>query len=130
VRFLIRTVVTAVGLWVATLLLSGITVSGRGAVRDTVTLLVVAVIFGLVNAILKPLIHLFGCAFYILTLGLFALIVNAFLFELTSWLAGKLNLPFHVDGFWTALWGALIVSVVSWLISLVIPDRTKVVPVA
>jgi putative membrane protein len=124
-RFLIRTVVTAIGLWVATWVLDGITVNGKGAVRDTLTLLAVAVIFGLVNAILKPLTHLFGCAFYILTLGLFAFIVNALLFLLTGYIAQKLDLPFNVDGFWTGFWGAIIVTVVSWLVSMVIPDKKK-----
>jgi putative membrane protein len=124
-RFLIRMIVTALALWVATLVVDGITVSGGGATKDALTLLVVAIIFGLVNAILKPLAHLFGCVLYILTLGLFALVVNALLFMLTSWIAGKLDLPFHVDGFWAAFWGAIIVSVVSWLISLIIPDRTQ-----
>jgi putative membrane protein len=124
-RFLIRMIVTAVALWVATLLVGGITVNGSSTVENTLTLLAVAVIFGLVNAILKPLAHLFGCVLYILTLGLFAFVVNALLFLFTSWLAGKLSLPFHVDGFWAAFWGAIIVGVVSWLISLVIPDPKR-----
>ncbi|HEY2791368.1 MAG TPA: phage holin family protein [Micromonosporaceae bacterium] len=122
-RFLIRVVVTAVALWVATLLVSGITVNGGGAVKDTWTLLVVALIFGLVNAVLKPIVKVLGCFLYIVTLGLIGLVVNALLFELVSWLAGKLDLPFHVDGFWSAFWGAIIVGVVGWAINLAIPDR-------
>jgi putative membrane protein len=125
-RFLIRTIITAIALWVATLLIDDITVTGKGTLRNTLTLIVVAIIFGLVNAILKPIIKVFGCAFYILTLGLFSLIVNALLFMLTSWIADKLNLPFHVHGFWAAFWGAIIVGVVSWLISIIIPDRKKI----
>lgn len=128
-RFLIRTLVTAIALAVATWLVHGITVSGGGWARDTLTLIAVAIIFGLINAILKPLIHLFGCIFYILTLGLIAFVVNALLFLLTSWIADKLNLPFHVDGFWSAFWGAIIVGVVSWLISLVIPEPKQPVVV-
>jgi putative membrane protein len=122
-RFLIRLVVTAVALWVATLLVSGISVSGRSAVVNALTLLAVAVIFGIINAVLKPLIKLVGCLFYVLTLGLISLVVNGLLFWLTGWLAGKLNLPFHVSGFWAGFWGAIIVAVVSWLINLIIPDR-------
>ncbi|HET6212385.1 MAG TPA: phage holin family protein, partial [Micromonosporaceae bacterium] len=61
----------------------------------------------------------------VLTLGLIALVVNALLFMLTSWLADQLKLPFNVDGFWAAFWGAIIVGVVSWLINLAIPDRRK-----
>ena len=120
--FIIRTLVTAVALWVATLIVDGIEVTGSSAFANTLTLLAVAVIFGLVNAILKPLIKIFGCIFYIITLGLIAFVVNALLFLLVDWLAGLLNLPFHVDGFWDAFWGAIIVGVVSWLINLIIPD--------
>jgi putative membrane protein len=121
-RFLIRTVVTAVALWVATALVSGISVTGSSTGENVLTLLVVAIIFGLVNAVLKPIIKVLGCLFYLLTLGLIAFVVNALLFLLVNWLSGLLNLPFHVDGFWSAFWGAIIVGLVSWLINLVIPD--------
>jgi putative membrane protein len=121
-RFLVRTVVTAVALWIATALLSGIYVSGSSTWVNAWTLLAVAVIFGLVNAILKPIIKVLGCLFYLVTLGLIAFVVNALLFLLVNWLAELLHLPFHVDGFWSAFWGAIIVGVVSWLINLVIPD--------
>ena len=122
-RFLLRTLATAVALWVATTLLGGITVSGSSTWVNALTLIAVAVIFGLVNAILKPIIKVLGCLFYLVTLGLIAFVVNALLFLLVSWLADLLNLPFHVDGFWTALWGAIIVGIVSWAINLLIPDR-------
>ena len=127
-RFLIRVLVTAVALWVATLVVSGITVTGRSSGINALTLIVVALIFGIINAVLKPLVKILGCLVYILTLGLIGLVVNALLFLLTSWIAGQFNLPFHVDGFWSAFWGAIIVGVVGWLINLVIPDRR--VPVA
>jgi putative membrane protein len=123
--FLIRIVVTAVALWIATLLVEGIEVTGAGPARNALTLLVVALIFGVVNAILKPIIHVLGCVLYILTLGLIALVVNALLFLLTGWVADQFDLPFEVDGFWAAFWGAIVVGVVSWLINLVIPDRKK-----
>jgi putative membrane protein len=122
--FVIRTLVTAVGLWVATIVVSGIELTGSNALTRTLTLIVVAIIFGLVNAVLKPIIKLFGCLFYILTLGLIALVVNALLFLLVNWLCTLLKLPFHVEGFWSAFWGAIIVGVISWLINLVIPDRS------
>ncbi|HZN75492.1 MAG TPA: phage holin family protein [Micromonosporaceae bacterium] len=121
-RFLIRTLVTAFALWVAVLLVSGIEVTGSSTWRNVLTLLAVAVIFGVVNAILKPLIKLFGCCLYIVTLGLIAFVVNALLFMLVGWLADKLNLPFQVEGFWSAFWGAIIVGVISWIVNLVIPD--------
>lgn len=123
--FLLRTAVTAVALWIATLLVGGIEVSGSSTIRNLLTLLAVALIFGLVNAVLKPLIKLFGCVFYVLTLGLIALVVNALLFLLTGWLADQLNLPFELDGFWPAFWGAIVVGVVSWLINLAVPDRPR-----
>jgi putative membrane protein len=111
-----------VALWVSTQLVAGIAVTGKTTTEDVVTLLGVALIFGVINAVLKPIIKVVGCAFYVLTLGLFALIVNAGLMLLTSYIAEQLSLPFHVDGFWAALWGALIVGVVSWILDLIIPD--------
>ncbi|RFU37092.1 phage holin family protein [Actinomadura logoneensis] len=117
-RFLLRTVISAVALWVATALISGIEVTAGNGTKRALTLLGVAVIFGVVNAFIKPVIQVLGCAFYVLTLGLFALVVNALLLLLTSWLAEKMHLPFHVDGFWPAFWGAIIIGVVSWLLNL------------
>jgi putative membrane protein len=116
-RFAVNVLCTAAAVWVATLI-EGIDLTGRTLAENALTLLVVAAIFGVVNAVLKPLIHVFGCLFYVLTLGLFALVVNGLLFLLTSWIAGELGLPFEVDGFWPGLWGALIVAVVSFLLGL------------
>ncbi|MBW8483650.1 phage holin family protein [Actinomadura parmotrematis] len=121
-KILIRVVISAVALWVATALVDGIDVTAGSWGKRALTLLAVAIIFGIVNAVLKPLIKVFGCAFYVLTLGLFALVVNAALLGLTSWLAGKLNLPFHVEWFWPAFWGAIIIGVVSWLLNLFVSD--------
>ncbi len=83
----------------------------------------VALIFGLVNAVVKPVVKLLGLAFYLLTLGLFALVVNAVLFLLVGWLARAVGLPFAVDGFGAAFFGAIVVAVVSFVLHLVIPDR-------
>jgi putative membrane protein len=86
-------------------------------------LLAVAAIFGIVNAVLRPIIKVIGCGLYVLTLGLIALVVNGLLFLLTSFIAGKLDLPFHVDSFWpSAVLGALLVGVVSWLLNMLVPD--------
>lgn len=123
VGLLIRIVINAIALWITTLVVSGIEVTGSSTMRDVLTLILVAVIFGVVNAVLKPIIHVVGCVFYVLTLGLFALVVNALLFLLTDWIAGGIGLPFEIDGFWPAFWGAIVMAVVSWLISLVVPDR-------
>ncbi|GAA4136620.1 phage holin family protein [Actinomadura keratinilytica] len=117
---LIKTGITAVALAVATLLLDGITVTGDDTGRRALVLVAVAVIFGLVNAIIKPIIKTLGCAFYVLTLGLIGLVVNALLLLLTSKIATEIDLPFHVAGFWAAFWGAIIVGVVGWLLNLFI----------
>jgi putative membrane protein len=120
---LVRVAVVAVALWLATLLVPGIgVVSGDPSVRFG-TLVGVAVIFGLVNAVVKPVVKVLGCAFYILTLGLFALVVNALLFLLVGSLAGRLGLPFVVDGFVPAFFGAIVVGLVSFVLHVVIPDR-------
>lgn len=119
----IKVIVTAVALWVATLLVSGIQVGGSTTAARIGTLLVVALIFGLVNAVLKPLIKVLGCLFYLVTLGIIGLVVNALLFLLVSAVSSGLGLPFHVDGFWAAFWGAIIVGVVGFLLHVAIPDR-------
>jgi len=120
---LIRLVITAVSLWIATLVINGISLSTTSVPGKIGTLLAVAVIFGIVNAVLRPIIKAIGCGLYVLTLGLIALIVNGLLFMLTSWIAGKLDLPFHVDHFWpSAVLGALLVGVVSWLLNMLVPD--------
>jgi putative membrane protein len=131
-KILIRVLVTAVALAVAAWLVPGIhteqwTLHGTSAVSNdasiALTLIVVAIIFGLVNAIIKPVIKAVGCAFYILTLGLIAIVVNGALLYLTSWIAyDQLHEPFHVTTFLAAIEGALIVGVVSWLIHLVLGD--------
>ncbi|NKZ07916.1 phage holin family protein [Actinomadura latina] len=122
VRILLKVGITAVALWAATVLIAGISLGDQTTVRRVLTLVAVAVIFGLVNAVLKPIIKTLGCAFYVLTLGLIGLVVNALLLLLTSEVAQQLDLPFHVDGFWPAFWGAIVVGVVGWLLHLFLPD--------
>jgi putative membrane protein len=121
-KLLIRLVISAVALTVATWLVAGIQVNADNTGKKIGTLIGVAVIFGVINAFLKPVIKTLGCALYVLTLGLFALVVNALLLELTSWLAGKVKLPFHVTGFWAAFWGAIIVGIVSWILNMFVHD--------
>jgi putative membrane protein len=123
-RFLIRVLASAAALAVATAVVPGIELTTGSVTSKVLTLIAVALIFGLINAFLKPIVKIVGCAFYILTLGLIALVVNALLLWLTSWLADKLNLPWHITGFWPAFWGAIIVGVVGWLLSILIRDRS------
>jgi putative membrane protein len=120
---IIRLVITAVSLWIANLVISGIELTTDSIPGKIGTLLAVAVIFGIVNAILRPIIKTIGCGLYVFTLGLVALVVNGLLFLLTSWIAGRLDLPFHVADFWpSAVLGALLVGVVSWVLNMVVPD--------
>ena len=124
-RFLLRVVVSAAALAVATWAVPGIQLLAGSDWSKAGTLLGVAAIFGVINAVLKPLIKLIGCAFYVLTLGLAALVVNGLLLWLTSVIAGDLTLPFHVTGFWPAFWGAIIVGLVSWVLHLIIGDERR-----
>jgi putative membrane protein len=124
-RFVLRVLVSAAALGVATWAMSGIELLAGSGWTRVGTLLAVALIFGLINATLKPLIKVVGCAFYVLTLGLIALVVNGLLLWLTSVIAGDLSLPFHVTGFWPAFWGAIIVGLVSWLLNLLIGDKRR-----
>jgi putative membrane protein len=120
---IIRLVITAVSLWLATIFISGIELTTDSVPQKIGTLLAVAVIFGVVNAVLRPIIKVIGCGLYVLTLGLLALVVNGLLFLLTSWIAGQFDLPFHVADFWpSAVLGALLVGVVSWLLNMLVPD--------
>ena len=117
-RLIIRVLVTAASMLVATLLLPGIEITAGSTASKVLTLIAVALIFGVINAVLKPIVKVVGCVFYILTLGLIGLVVNALLLLLTSWVADKLNLPFHITGFWPAFWGAIIIGVVGWLLNI------------
>ncbi|MFJ4336702.1 phage holin family protein [Streptomyces sp. NPDC088915] len=122
-NFLVKTLANAGALGVAIWLLQDITLTGESTGKKVLALILVALVFGLVNAVVKPVVQLFTFPLFVLTLGLFTLVVNALMLLLTSWLADKLDLSFHVEGFWTAVLGALIISVVSWALNVVLPDR-------
>ena len=115
---ILRVIVNAIALWAAVLLVDGIEVSADTTVSTIATYLGIGALFGIVNAVIKPIVKTVGCIFYYVTLGLVALVVNAPLLWLTAWLAGVLGIPFEIDGFWAAVWGAIIVAIVSWLMSL------------
>jgi putative membrane protein len=111
--FIIRLLVNAAALWVATRIVPGVTFdSGVGP------FLVVALLFGLINATLRPLMKILTFPLILLTLGIFALVVNGLMLWLLSSLSSSLGLGFHVSGFWSAFFGALVVSIVSALLSL------------
>lgn len=121
-NLLVKTIANAGALWVAVWLLKDITLTGENAGRKAITLIVVALVFGLVNVVVKPVVKLLAFPLFILTLGLITLVINALMLLLTSWLADKLDLTFHVEGFGTAVIGALIISIVSWALHVVLPD--------
>lgn len=118
---LIRLGISAVAIWLATLILPGITVKAETTWGTIGTFLIVALLIGIVNAVLRPAIKILGCAFYIYTLGLIALVVNGLLLMLVSWFCGWVGLPFHVANFWpSGVLGALIIGLASWAINLAI----------
>jgi putative membrane protein len=124
-KFVLHILVVAGALAVAHLAISGIELRGGSDWSEAGTLIVVALIFGIVNAVIKPIVKTVGCALYVLTLGLIGLVVNGLLLWLSSYVAGKLSLPFHITGFWPAFWGAIIVGVISWVMGLILDGRRK-----
>ena len=121
----IKVLVNGVGLWVASYLVQGIHLAGSHASTSSqlVTLLWVAVIFGVLNAVIKPIMTVLSLPVIILTLGLFTLVVNAAMLQLTSWFAGQFNLAFTVDRFfWDAVIGAIIITFVSMIMHIFLPD--------
>ncbi|MET9964443.1 phage holin family protein [Streptomyces sp. NPDC006356] len=121
-NFVVKTIANAGALAVAVWLIDKITLTGDSTGKKIGTLLIVALIFGLVNFVVKPIVKLLSLPLLILTLGLFTLVVNALMLLLTSWLADRFDLSFHVEGFWTAVLGGLIISIVSWALHVVLPD--------
>jgi putative membrane protein len=122
--FAIKVVVNAIAIWVATLVVPGLGVtSGESLGSQLLTFAVVGLIFGLVNAVIKPVVRLFSLPLYVLTLGLFAFVVNAFMLQITSWVSAATPLTFHVeDFFWSAILGAVVVTFVSMVLNLVLPN--------
>ena len=118
--FLLRLLVNAAALWVATRIVPGVSYAGGWA-----PFLVVALIFGVINATLRPLTKILTFPLIIVTLGIFALVVNGLMLWLTSSLSAALGLGFHVSGFWAAFWGAIVVSIVSLLLSVAVRGEAR-----
>lgn len=119
-RFVMRIVVTAIALWAATRLVSGITFHG-----NWLGLAGVALVFGVLNSIVRPVLGFLTFPLLIITLGLFTFVLNAVMLLLTSALASTFGLDFHVDGFWAAFWGAIVIGIVSFLLSMFLPDADR-----
>ena len=124
--FLIKVAVNAIAIWIATLVVHGMTVRAPGSDLGSriLTYVVIGAIFGVINAIIKPVVRLLTLPFYVITLGLFTFVVNALMLQLTSWISQATPLTFHIDDFfWTAILGAVVVTFVSLVLNLVIPDN-------
>lgn len=119
-RLILRWIITAAAVWVAAYLVPGIHVSS-----DISTLLVVALILGLVNALVRPVVKALSCGLIVLTLGLFLFVINALMLMLTSWLSREFGYGFEVAGFVPALMGSVVISLVSWVLSVFLPDDER-----
>jgi putative membrane protein len=127
-QFLVRAGLTGFALWVVTLVVSGIEfVGGDSTLQRIGIIIVVAVIFGLVNAVIKPIVQFISIPLYILTLGLIHIVINALMLWITSWITeNTTHWGLYIDDFWwTAIWASIVLSVVSWLLSLLVRDATR-----
>jgi len=123
--FLIRAGLTGFALWVVTLFVHGIYFVGYHTTLQKIGIIfVVGVIFGLVNAVIKPVVQILSIPLYILTLGLFHIVVNAFMLWITAWITEHTtHWGLYIEHFWwTAIWAAILLSIVSWLLSLIVRD--------
>jgi putative membrane protein len=119
-KLIIRLVINAIALYIAVIVLNG---NGIHPQNDSwLSILLLAILFGLVNALLRPLLIVLSCPLIILTLGLGTILINTLLFYLTGLIGTQFGIGFTVDGFWPALWGAIIVSVVSFVLSIFLKD--------
>jgi putative membrane protein len=119
-KFVLRWAINAIALFLAVYLVPGVTLQG-----GWVSIIWLAFIFGLINAFLRPLLKLLTCPLIILTLGVFTLLINTFLFWLTSQVGQAFGIGFTIDGFWPAFLGGLVVTVVSMIMSLILKDEFK-----
>jgi putative membrane protein len=128
VRFVTWLLTTAAGVAVATWLFDGIYFTGPSSGQEefqhkVLPLLLVALILGLVSNFVRPVVTFFSIPFIILTLGLFLLVINALMLMLTAWIAGGVGIGFHVDGFWNALGGSIVITLVNWGTAALVKDK-------
>ncbi|MDX1662251.1 MAG: phage holin family protein [Candidatus Promineifilaceae bacterium] len=117
-RLLLRWVVNAIALWVAIQVVPGL----EHQAESVLSLLIIALIFGLVNALIRPLVVLLTCPLILVTMGLFTLVINAIMLALTAWLSNLFDLGLVIEGFWPTFWGAVVISLVSGVINLLVRD--------
>jgi putative membrane protein len=124
-RFIGWLLTNAVALAVAAQLFDGIGFDGSDDWQDKIwALLFVALILGIVNSFVSPILKFLSIPFIIITLGLFLLVINALMLLFTEWLAGLFDVDFYVNGFWTAVGGAIVITVVTWIVGLIFGDAT------
>lgn len=122
--FLVRVLINGVAIWLATVILDGFEVVGADETWQRVGIyLLVGALFGVVNAVVKPLVQLLSLPLYILTLGLFTLVVNALMLMLTAWLTEFTAWGIRIDDFGTAVLAGLIIAIVSFVLSVLVPDK-------
>jgi putative membrane protein len=124
-KILVWLVVNALALGAAVWLFDGITLTGGSDTDRFVKLVVVGAIFGAITAVVRPVVKFVSLPLIILTLGLMLLVINALMLLLTSAIADSVDLGFHVDGFWTALFGSIVISIASMVLAAVLPDGER-----
>ncbi len=124
-KFLTWLVVNALALGAAVWLFDGITLTGGSDSDKVLTLLIVGAIFGVITSFVRPLVRLLSLPLIVITLGLMLFVINALMLLLTSWVADSIDLGFHVDGFWTALWGSIVISLASTILEAIFPHPDR-----
>lgn len=124
-RFVVWLVVNVLALGAAIWLFDGITLTGSDRNERVIALVVVGGIFGIITSFVKPVVKMLSLPLILITLGLFLLVINALLLLLTSKIAGSVHLGFHVDGFWTAVLGSIVISIVASIVGAVLPDSDE-----
>jgi putative membrane protein len=124
-RFVSWLVVNALALGAAIWLFDGITLRGATTTDRVVTLVVVGGIFGVITSVVKPVLKVISFPFILLSLGLLLLVINALMLLLTSWVAGQLDLGFHVSGFWVAVFGSIVISLADMVLGALVPDGDR-----
>lgn len=128
VRFVTWLLTTAAAVAVATWLIDGIYFTGPTSGQDEIRhkllpLLLVSLILGFVSSFVRPVVTFFSIPLVIFTLGLFLLVINALMLMLTAWIADGVGIGFHVDGFWNALWGSIVITLVNWGTASLVKDK-------
>lgn len=124
-NFLIRVAVNGIALWVAALVIDGVDLAESESTfsNKVLTIVLVALVFGVLNAIIKPIATLLSLPFIVLTLGLFIFVVNAFMLQITEWISDWVGLAFTIDEFfWDAILAAVVITFVSWVLNVILPE--------